>query len=111
MIPLSAADPSAASPLLRRVRRKVRYPLRPRHRPLLMFERWKSPQAFWDLVERHAASQGRPYLAFAIRSGDPDAADERRTRAVLDHLPGHRLVSRLRLTGPEEGLRLMGYEP
>jgi len=109
-IPLSSHDPSSALPLYRRVRRKVRRPFRPPHRPLPMFERWTSPQVFWDLVERHVDSLERPYLAFAIRSGNPDAPDESRVRTVLEHLLEHRLVSRLSFTHPEDGLRRMGYE-
>ncbi len=110
IVPLSAADPAAASPLSYRIGRRVRFPFRPAHRPLQMFRHWPSPQAYWDLVQRYTESLERPYLAVAIRSGDPEAADERQVRAILDHLPEHGLVSRLRFTDPEDGLRLMGYE-
>jgi hypothetical protein len=110
IVPLSAGDPSSALPLSWRIGRRVRFPFRPAHRPLQMFREWNSPKAFWDMVQRHVESLERPYLAFAIRSGDPEAPDERRVRAILDHLPEHRIASRLRLTDPEHGLRLLGYE-
>jgi hypothetical protein len=110
IIPLSAADPSSALPLSWRIGRRVRFPFRPAHRPLQMFRDWTSPKAYWDLVEQHVESLERPYLAFAIRSGDPEASSEQQVRAILDHLPEHRLAVRLRLTDPEDGLRLMGYE-
>jgi hypothetical protein len=110
IVPLSAADPSPALPLSWRIGRRVRFPFRPALRPLQMFRNWTSPKAYWDLVERHVGSLERPYLAFAIRSGDPEASDERQARAILDHLPEHRLARRLRITDPEDGLRLMGYE-
>jgi hypothetical protein len=110
IVPLSAADPSSALPLSWRMGRRLRFPFRPAHRPLQMFRDWTSPQAYWDMVQRHVESLERPYLAFAIRSGDPEASDERQVRAILDHLPEHPLALRLRLTDPEDGLRLMGYE-
>jgi hypothetical protein len=109
LVPLSAADPAPAMPLGWRVGRRVRFPFRPTHRPLQMFRPWTSPSAYWDLVQRHVDALERPYLAFAIRSGDPEAPDERRVREILDHLPGHPLAARLRLTDPDEGLRTLGY--
>ena len=113
MIPLSAADPSSALPVARRVGRNVRHPFGPRHRPLTLYRAWSSPQAFWDLVERQVESLDRPYLAFAIRSGDPDAADERRVRAALDHLLEHPLVRRLHFSDPSRELHGLGcrYSP
>jgi hypothetical protein len=110
IVPLSSADPSPARPLSWRIGRRVRFPFRSALRPLQMFREWTSPKAYWDLVERHADSLERPYLAFAIRSGDPEEADEQRARSILDHLPEHRLAHRLRFTDPEDGLGLMGYE-
>jgi len=75
-----------------------------------MFRHWTSAKAFWDLVERHVESLERPYLAFAIRSGDPDVPDEQRVQAILDELPAHPIASRLRFTTPEAGLASLGYE-
>lgn len=109
IVPLSSGDPSAALTLSWRIGRRVRYPLRPVHRPLTMFRQWTSPGAYWDMVERHVESLQRPYLAFAIRSGDPAAADETRVRTILEHLLTHRLARRLRFTDPESGLRQLGY--
>jgi hypothetical protein len=109
LVPLSSADPSAALPIGRRIARKVRYPLRPSHRPLTLYRTWSSPQAYWDLVERHVDSRERPYLAFAIRSGEPGGVDDRQARAVLDHLPQHPLARRLRFTGPASCLRELGF--
>lgn len=110
LVPLSAGDPSSALPLSWRLGRRVRFPFRPVHRPFQMFRDWTSPKAYWDMVQRHVESLEHPYLAFAIRSGDPEASDERRVRTVLDYLPEHPLARRLRFTDPEDGLRLMGYE-
>lgn len=87
----------------------MRYPFRPSHRPLTLYRAWSSPQAYWDLVERHVDSLDRPYLAFAIRSGEPGGADDRRIRAVLDHLLHHPLAARLRFTDPASGLRELGF--
>ena len=110
IVPLSAANPDSASPLGWRIGRRMRYPFRPLHRPLYLFREWTSPEAFWNLVERHVDSMERPYLAFAIRSGDPESPDERRVRSILEHLPDHPLGSRVVFSLPESGLRLMGIE-
>jgi hypothetical protein len=112
MVPLSAADTASALPVARRIGRKVRHPFGPTHRPLTLHRPWSSPLAFWDMVERHVESHDRPYLAFAIRSGDPEAADERRVRAALDQLQGHPLLERLRFSDPatELGGLGCGYE-
>lgn len=104
LVPLSSADPSAALPLTRRVGRKVRHPFRPSHRPLTLYRAWSSPQAFWDLVDRHIDTLARPYLAFAIRSDEPGGGDAERARAVLGHLPGHPVARRLRFTEPAGAL-------
>ena len=110
IVPLSAANPGSAMPLSWRIGRRMRFPFRPSHRPLYMFREWTSPEAFWNMVARHVDSIERPYLAFAIRSGDPESPDEQRVRSILEHLPEHPLGSRLVFTDPEAGLRLMGYE-
>jgi hypothetical protein len=110
IIPLSAANPGSALPLSWRIGRRVRFPFRPLHRPLYMFREWTSPEAFWDMVQRYVDSSERPYLAFAIRSGDPESPDEQRVRSILEHLPEHPLGSRVVFTNPEAGLRLMGLE-
>jgi hypothetical protein len=111
IVPLTAADPAPAMPWSWRIGRRVRFPFRPTHRPLQMFRNWTSAKAFWDLVERHVASLERPYLAFAIRSGDPDSPDEQRVQEILSELPGHSVAARLRFTTPEVGLASIGYEP
>jgi hypothetical protein len=63
----------------------------------------RARRRYWDLVERHVDSLERPYLAFAIRSGDPEAPDEQRVQEVLGYLPEHPLVSRLVLRIPKRG--------
>jgi hypothetical protein len=108
LIPQSSADPSSALPVVRRIGRKARRPFRPSHRPLTLYRAWSSPQAFWDLVERHVDSLERPYLAFALRSEDPAAPDARRVRAVLDELAQHPLARRLRFTDPASAGRELG---
>lgn len=100
LISLTSADPTPALPIVWRIARAIRSPGRVKHRPLSMYRAWTSPQAYWDLVECHVESLGRPYLAFAIRSGDPDAAENQRVRDVLDHLIGHPLARRLRFSDP-----------
>jgi hypothetical protein len=110
IVPLSADNPAPAMPWSWRIGRRVRFPFRPAHRPLQMFRNWTNAEAFWDLVERHVASLERPYLAFAIRSGDPASPDEQRVQAILDELPGHPIAARLRFTTPEVGLASIGYE-
>jgi hypothetical protein len=70
----------------------------------------RARRRYWDLVERHVDSLERPYLAFAIRSGDPASPDEQRVQAILDELPGHPIAARLRFTTPEVGLASIGYE-
>jgi hypothetical protein len=104
LIPQSSADPSPALPIKRRIGRRVRYPFRPTHRPLTLYRAWTSPQAFWDMVEHHVDSLERPYLAFALRSGEPVSDNVRRARAVLEHLLEHPLAGRLRFTNPADGL-------
>lgn len=110
IIPLSAANPGSALPLSWRIGRRVRFPFRPLHRPLYMFREWTSPEAFWDLVAGYVDSVERPYLAFAIRSGDPESPDEGRVRSILEHLPEHPLCSKVVFCRPETGLRLMGED-
>jgi hypothetical protein len=111
LIPLSASDPSQALPIVRRIGRNVRHPLRPRHRPLTLYRAWSSPHAYWDLVERHVESLDRPYLAFALRSGEPDGVDATRVQAVLDELVKHPLVRRLRFTDPASARQELGLVP
>jgi hypothetical protein len=104
LIPQSSVDPSPALPITRQVLRRLRYPLRPTHRPLTLYRAWTSAQAFWDMVERHVDSLDRPYLAFAIRSGDPAGVDAPRAQTMFDHLLQHPLAGRLRFTDPADGL-------
>ena len=108
LIPQSSADPSPALPIARRLARKARHPFRPAHRPLTLYRAWSSPRAYWDLVERHVDSLVNPYLAFALRSGEPEAVDEQRVRAVLDHLAQHPLARRLRFTDPASASAELG---
>jgi hypothetical protein len=104
MIPLSAANPSPALPILWRIGRKARFPLHTPHRPLPLHRPWRSAHAYWNLVQHHVESLDRPYLAFAIRSGDPEGAEARLVRAALEHLLGHPLVQRLRFSDPAREL-------
>jgi hypothetical protein len=62
------------------------------------------PGRFWDLVERDLALRARPYLALAIRTDVTGTLDEVRARAIISHLPRHRLARRLRFVDPLEAI-------
>jgi hypothetical protein len=86
----------------------VRTPFRSPDRLLSLHWPWTSAQGYWDAVQRHVESLDHPYLAFAIRSSDPEVPELRRTRATLDHLLGHPLVQRLRFSDPVSELPGLG---
>ena len=62
------------------------------------------PDRFWDLVERDLSLRARPYLALALRTDATGTLDEVRARAIISHLPRHRLARRLRFVDPLEVL-------
>jgi hypothetical protein len=83
MIPLTSVDTAPLMPAWRRVVRRVRRPLNPRHRTANLYVPW-DPIRFWQVVDRHVAASPAPYLAFAVRT---DAfLDTRRGPAVFDKL-------------------------
>src|SRR5262249_19235701 len=108
LIPQSSADPSPALPVARRIARRARYPFRPTHRPLTLYRPWASLQAFWDMVERRVDSLDRPYLAFALRSGEAESDNMRRAAASLEHLLEHPFAARLRFTDPASCVEELG---
>jgi len=99
----------------RAIRRRVRHPVRtvkPPLRTLSPWMRWSSPSAFWRAAERLISRLERPYLAVAIKTDVPLFPIQLEGfTAIMEHLFDRPLVRRLRFTTPEDGLRLLGYEP
>ena len=63
LLPLFSADPGPALTLPIRVIRRVRFLGQPLHRPLTLDRPWRSPDAYWSVVERALQRQPAPYLA------------------------------------------------
>lgn len=126
LIPLSTARWRSRAPVPRRnavrephravraLGRRLRHPVgwaRPPVQTLTMWRRWPSPASFWRTAERLVRGMELPYLAFAIRSDLPHRRIQRESvTAILEELLRRPLVTSLRFTTPEEGLRLMGYD-
>ncbi len=98
LLPLTAGDPGPALPPIRRAARRLRFVGQPRHRPLQLDRAWRSPEAYWSVMERTLAGLPAPYIAWAVRSDlvlEPAFAV---MRAILDALPSRALARRLQFT-------------
>ena len=100
IVPLTAYDyETALTPWPRwMVKRALRRPRR--HVPLNPWKEWSSPRVFWDLVARAAEDSPARYVAFAIRTDAPNSEAFRRVRALLEYLPRHPIVKKLRFVDP-----------
>lgn len=114
LLPLTSADPGPALALPIRVARWARFAGQPLHRPLTLNRAWRSPDAYWSVVERALSRQRAPYLALAIRSDFVLRPDMTGMRPLLEALPRRALAKRLRFTdavGAIEALRPATPEP
>jgi len=74
---------------------------RPRHHfTLSPWKEWPSPKIYWDLVAQAADDQPACYFAFAIRTVTPGSVMHERIRQLLEYLPSHPIVQRLRFVDP-----------
>lgn len=111
LLPLTSADPGPALALPIRLARRVRFFGQPLHRPLTLNRAWRSPDAYWSVVERALDRQRTPYLALAIRSDFVQHPDMIGMRSVLDALPSRALTSRLRFTDAVGALEMLRKAP
>jgi hypothetical protein len=100
VVPLSSASARFDKPGWWRALRAVRRGLRQPPQPLNPWRAWPSPEAYWDLVAGQLASMRQPYLALAIRTDDPHSQPARRSMALLEALPRHRIARTLRIVDP-----------
>jgi hypothetical protein len=101
-LPLTSADPGPTRPAWWRAARRIRYPLRPSHRPApLDLPRPVAP--FITRIESAVAAMPRPYLAFGIRTDAPVMRSEDWTliNDKVDALLAGPLGPRLRFVDPE----------
>ena len=98
LLPLTSADPGPALTLPIRLARRARFFGQPLHRPMTLNRAWRSPTAYWSVVERAVTGQRTPYLALAIRSDFILRPDMAGLRPVLDALPSRAFAARLRFT-------------
>jgi hypothetical protein len=100
MIPMTAAVLGRPRSVWWRTARSIRHGFATPRTPLSMWRTWKSPQDYWDLVERCVASMPRPYFAFSVRTDPSNSPSSGRVRALLEALPDHPLARRLDFVDP-----------
>jgi hypothetical protein len=129
-VPLTSSGRSRFPLPPRRLRSRLRHPVRSAHglvrrlapavgasgpagnRLLAMWLDWPDPRHFWDAAFDAAASQPRPYLAFAIRTDTgSDPALRRTFTRIMGALTEDKRVADLCFVTPAEALAQMGLAP
>ena len=110
VLPLTAADPGPALSLPVRLARQVRFLGQDLHRPLTLHRAWRSPEAYWSLVEGTISRLAAPYFAMAIRSDFILLPATSGVRYLLEDLPARGFVHRLRFTDAVGAMKLLGTE-
>ncbi|MEX2080368.1 MAG: hypothetical protein WEC33_02040 [Dehalococcoidia bacterium] len=109
MIPLTALNSDPLVPVWRRLGRRLKHPLGPRHRPAPLAAPW-GPVGYWRIVEAHVNASPRPYLAFAVRTDSSiDPGSSGALEAKLSALMTTQLVKRLAFTTPDAVVAAVGH--
>jgi len=100
LLPLTSGDPGPALPRPIRLARRLRFAGQPLHRPLTLYRRYTSPDAYWDVVERAVADQPVPYVALVIRSDLPLGPEMEFAGPIMAALLRRPLARRLQFADP-----------
>jgi hypothetical protein len=101
-LPLTAGDPGMALEMPIRVARRIRFAGQTFRRPLTIYRRYRSPAAYWEVVERVVDELPVPYIALVVRSDLPLTAQIDYARPIMEALVERPFARRLRFTGPTE---------
>lgn len=101
-LPLTAGDPGPALPLPIRLARRIRFAGQTLIRPLTIYRSYRSPDAYWDVVERVVDDQPVPYVALVVRSDLPLTPQIDFAKPIMEALVGRPFARRLRFTAPAD---------
>jgi hypothetical protein len=101
-LPLTAGDPGRALAMPIRLARRIRFAGQTLRRPLTIYRSYRSPDAYWDVVERVVADLPVPYVALVVRSDLPLQPQIGYARPIMDALLTRPFARRLSFTGPAE---------
>jgi hypothetical protein len=110
-LPLTAGDPGMALPMPIRIARRIRSAGRTLRRPLTIYRSYRSPDAYWDVVERVVDEQPVPYVALVVRSDLPLSPQINYARPIMDALVRRPFARRLRFTGPLDVVANLSARP
>jgi hypothetical protein len=101
-LPLITADPGKALAMSIRFARRIRFAGQTLRRPLTIYRHYRSPDAYWDVVERVVGDLPVPYIALVVRSDLPLQPQIGYARPIMEALVGRRFARHLRFTDPAD---------
>lgn len=101
-LPLSAGDPGRALSLPIRLARRIRFAGQTLRRPLTIYRSYRSPDAYWDVMERVIEDLPVPYAALVVRSDLPLQPQIAYARPIMKALVKRPFARRLRFTDPAD---------